>query len=483
MNGNIQSLRCINSGRKVKDVFSTRSRRYHQGCVGSERQSKSQTQTQTNALRVHVPLYFNGRSGNVSNKTHLVKHTTAHIHINNRTCMPAMSMRRTFAVKINFGQGDTIKQFEKLSNGTAKTKEKIRLSRSQQKSANVQLKQITNSTNRILNIDVESEIQTNEVESLANEVLVALHYWTSKWIPYYHPFIAHGTHVKGLRYDEQSASASDASQTQSDEHCYGDYGPKQAERLLHWLLKIDQIFPQHKFVERVISNGNSGNALFANMVDAYILPCNRSSHDVSMMDDFVQFSRSTGNVNVNSTIWGAAVYDACRILDVMGELLARDDLTFRRDVHTDNAILRTWLKLSILRGLESVSDCSGAGSGVGSGASVPTSLEMGSVQEVVKSMEQKLEEMEQIYFTSKDEFVKPNKESYIAVLRAILEDGENSADRIQWYLRRMERAEDLDLGTIHGNRRGENVLNENEDEHENDRELLPLTAMYADEEV
>lgn len=392
-----------------------------------------------------------------------------------RATTPAY-ISRTFVVPINFGQGvykdDGKQQFRKEQ------------SDSQRKAAELQLEQITHSTNRLLNLDTtgKTTLQPKEVELLSNEVRVALGFWSSKWIVHHHPFCTiYPTHVKGLRYDEQSNKKRNIER--SDEYCYGDYGPKQAEKLLDWILEMDKAYPQHNFLERILceSGTNTANAVFANIIDAYLLPCTTGKSSTHITDDFTQYSSSTGSHNVNLDLWRPSISDACRIIDMMNNLIGGKRTTFEHDTNTNNSILYTWVKLSTLLGLDSSllgkvstmqssngKKCINGDDSVDlSNRSEASSSKMGSVNEVLNAMELKLLEMEERYFQSGKESLKPDILSYNHVVRGVI-GGPNGAERAEWYLRRMERTEDRYLGIV-------------TDEEDTDEDTLPITTVFADE--
>ncbi len=92
---------------------------------------------------------------------------------------------------------------------------------------------------------------------------------------------------------------------------------------------------------------------------------------------------------------------------------------------------------------------------------------MKSVEHVIDSMERKLVDMEQRYFTTRKDSMKPNTLSYNHVVRGVL-SGPRAADRAQWYLNRMERTEDRALVMV-------------TDEDPDKDEALPMTTVFADE--
>jgi hypothetical protein len=308
----------------------------------------------------------------------------------------------------------------------------------------------------------------------------------------------------------------DLEQTQKDEHCYGDYGPKQAERLLHWIMEVDKKYPNQQFLKRVL--GKHANIVLANIIDAYLLPCTTSSvskwqfapelavpngngigignkfmdddgndnrninsnnNGNIQMNDFTQFSSSTGSHNVNAAMWAPAITNACGVIDTMDNLMVEYHADMKPDTDSNNAILYAWMKLAILLDLDSsdhsviqniqLHQRSGGGRGqTDSEQGSPFSMQMKSRKEVADAMEAKLVQMEESYHSTRKERFRPNVLSYNHVLRALILQGtgESTVERVQWYLRRMEYTEDLALGNL-------------QDSDERNEQLPPTTA-FAD---
>eukprot|EP00554_Chaetoceros_debilis_P007409 CAMPEP_0194072582 /NCGR_PEP_ID=MMETSP0149-20130528/290_1 /TAXON_ID=122233 /ORGANISM="Chaetoceros debilis, Strain MM31A-1" /LENGTH=1273 /DNA_ID=CAMNT_0038752479 /DNA_START=363 /DNA_END=4187 /DNA_ORIENTATION=+ len=441
------------------------------------------------------------------------------------------------AVRVNIGHGDGY--YPQKNKTTAYTQADTP---AQRKAARLELDQMTNSTHRILaltcddlmndngngNGSASSNSKGNNHMSLVNEIRVVLNYWSNRWVYIYHPYLAiFPTHVKYTIMDRgrnNVTSSSSSSYTKEEEQC-GDYGPRQAERLLRWMRELESESQNDtlNLIERVMEI--DGNVVLHNIIDAYLLPCvtNMShkmrdstfEHGVTASasasasagessptsqgsqegSDFIQFSSVTGNHNVNRSLWVPALYDAARAIDLMNDIhTSRNNTNVSvsgggssgsgggLDRHGRNAILHTLAKLCILMANQKsygklIADNSvniGWKAGIDDNSSLPTTCEMKSIDEVLSKMEELLQEME----CESDPSFQPDIISYNHVIGTLARTNtgkgtEKSAgnrscmeacDRAEWYLRRMELSEDLTDGTGDGG---------------DDEDLLPTTA-FAD---
>ena len=225
-----------------------------------------------------------------------------------------------------------------------------------------------------------------------------------------------------------------------------------------------------------------------NILATDVIPSSKNL-DASM--NHVYFSSSTGLHNLQPSIWKACIIDACQMIDLMNDLQQECDI--RPDTNSYNAKLFTWFKLATLLQLLKYQDHSGGlnkNTGLirwdedsrelsqytlhhnqmslkqsedGLSQVLSASLQMQSVDEVISNMEEVLTIME-----NSDECVKPNLNTYITVINAISRsDSSDAAYRAEWYLKRMERTEDIEL----------NLHDLKSDHDEND---FPRTYALAD---
>ena len=474
----------------------------------------------------------NSNSSSINSINNVIKKSFA-TNSNNRTSSNNNDNNNRARKQINVGQGENQNYNLLKSQG---------LNPAQQKGAQVQLQNMEQSTARILNMsprDIDfhnSNINKNlsraakststststSVDALANDVKVAINFWSNKWIIHHHPFCTiYPTHVHSLQYisninkdDNQNHNDND-NNIEKQERYYGNHGPKQAERLLQWIIDVDNTHPNLHFFKKVL--GIHANVIIANIIDAYLLPCTTSSaakwqfgqdrlnHNASasdnnsnnnnnnnniQMNDFTQFSTSTGSHNVNAAMWTPAIHDACRVIDTMNNLMtdtrtrtktnANANTVMTPDTNSDNAILYVWMKLAVLLDLDSSNhsviqniqvqrDISNPNAEL----SLPSSMLISSRKEVADAMEAKLLEMEERFSSTRDEKVRPNVFSYNHVLRALILQGtgESTVDRVLWYLRRMERTEDGALEKLQGA-----TSNDGDDGDDDDAGLPPTTA-------
>jgi hypothetical protein len=199
-----------------------------------------------------------------------------------------------------------------------------------------------------------------------------------------------------------------------------------------------------------------------------------SHHVVGRVDDFTQFSTSTGSHNVNVALWNLAIQDACCVIDTLEDLVANEDIPIEHhDTESNNAMLYCWMKLAMLRQIceshkyggslstralstiqsipdrsivhgDAIDDDNEYDDYNDDNDNVPPKslLHRKSLLEVVQVMEEKLKDMEHAYFAKKSNALKPNIYSYNYVLRALTLHGSDSLERVKWYLRRMEKTED-----------------------------------------
>ena len=327
------------------------------------------------------------------------------------------------------------------------------LNPAQKKMAITQLDSMEQVTKNLLALDMGStELQEQlekNLESLVNDARVVLHFWSTKWPMHFHPFCAiYSSHVKGLRCPHDLENT-------TDEKNYGDYGPKQAERILNWIMQIDKYSEgKYDFTTRVF--GKDASLIFAYMIDSYLLPCtNPSLHKLELDSsghDIMQYSSASGTVNINVETWAPSLYDAFRIIDVMEGLKIDNENLLRPTTESDNAIIYTWMKWAVLLDNASTSNPKLKLLDKYFGAGTETNGKMSNIRsphKVVLAMEEKLRQMENSFFETKDENLRPNTLSYNHILRVLYIQNPDSnlstSDRIRSYLDRMEQTEDFDL--------------------------------------
>ena len=271
---------------------------------------------------------------------------TSSLYYTNDIHAPRFTISRSFVVQVNVGHGPSF---------SLDPNAKIAISPEQRKASEMELKRMSAITRRIL--DQSPNDITSMDKSLVNEIRVALHYWSSRWIVRYHPFFsAHATHVESLLL---------SSKNDGDNEICGDYGPRQAEKIVRWILKADKIGPGNALIDRILAVDN--NAAIANIIDGYLLLCttnmtfkeqheglhshqhnpqNPQNHHTN--DDFLHLASITGTHKVNRSTWIPSIFRASNTIDVMYALHYSDNVALMSDTTSHNAILHTWSKLAML---------------------------------------------------------------------------------------------------------------------------------------
>ena len=355
---------------------------------------------------------------------------------------------RSLAARANVGHGiydnDTLRSSSNLNEQN--------ISVAQIKAAELELERMILSTNRILSKLTLDDI--DGVDSLVNEVKVTMYYWISRWITYFHPYFALGpTQVnKGLVY-----SAIHHHNIENEES-FGDYGPKTAERILRWVIHMDDKHPEYNFLNKVMSN--LGNIVLGNIIEAYLLPCgtNMTSrerfHDLERQTvkserSFVPLSSLTGTTNVDPSQWIPAMLQTLHMVDLMQALHQNPNNTLKQDTLSQNSILCALSKLLVLhsrckQGIQWKSHLSNS-------SSLPMFCKFQSVQDIIHHMEQILESMEHSYKQTKNESIKPDTITYNHILGALARGYVPDASlKAQHYLERMEKFESLSFNHDEG---------------------------------
>lgn len=381
---------------------------------------------------------------------------------------------RPFAVKTNVGHGG----FDNNRMRSLPNTNEENISVAQIKAAELELERMMLSTNRILFRSTLNDLNDiDRIESLVNEVRVTMYYWVSRWITHFHPYFALApTHVnKGLAYPATATATATSiihnHNHANEEECYGDYGPKQAERILRWVIDMDRKHAEYNFLNKVVGS-NLGNIVFGNIIEAYLLPCGTNMTSRERFHDlqgpskipesersFVPLSSLTGTMNVDPSQWIPAMLQTLQMVDLMQATYQKQDTL------SQNSILYACSKLLVLhsrckQGIDWKSCCSD-----------PTSLQMmfckfESVQEIIHHMEKILNDMETKYKNTKNESIRPDTITYNHVLGALARGYDPDASlKAQHYLKRMEKFESLSL----------DIPKDGLDQNDND-DILPALA-------
>jgi len=353
--------------------------------------------------------------------------------------------------------------------------------------------------------------------ALLNEVRVTLHYWTTRWHFFFHPSRAIAP-TPILQSVSVNTSWSSVDRKKSEQF-YSDYGVNQATRLLDWIITIDQIYPQHKIVDKIISIDK--NAVFVNLIDSCLLSCQTSDHQqhhqstqlyhhdkVSNLlkqedDKYIENPSSISTVkniqpkrnvkgvdsssdvhmlatksikNIHLKSWIHALLLSGKILDKMKFLHSSPNNELQMDTDAMNTILNILSKqcvvmLKILNSKD-VNDTintkivwkeyllSSATEIHNDNDVPPSNFSFLCIHDLISHMESLLTLMENTETITPDEF---SYNTIIATL-ARLNNVPWARERADWYLKRMERTEDEDLG------RSFESINPN----------YPRTTIYAD---
>lgn len=388
--------------------------------------------------------YFLKYKSPMMNFTNRTKQSFSYFSTSNKEMKKEKSRRNNESRKVfDVGQGFNSKPSLIKTQG---------LNPAQKKMAVTQLDSMEQVTKNLLALNMGStelkEQLEKNLESLVNDARVVLHFWSTKWPMHFHPFCAiYSTHVKGLRCPHDLENT-------NDEKNYGDYGPKQAERILNWIMQIDTGSKgKYDFANRVV--GKDASLIFAYMIDSYLLPCtNPSLHKLELDSsgyDIMQYSSASGTLNINVETWAPSLCDAFRIIDFMEGLKSDNEKLLRPTIESENAIIYTWMKFAVLLDNASTSNAKlkSLDEYLGAGIENGKMSNIRSPHKVVLAMEEKLSQMENSYFETKDENLRPNTLSYNHVLRVVyIQDPDSelsTSKRIRCYLDRMEQTEDFDL--------------------------------------
>lgn len=351
---------------------------------------------------------------------------------------------RTLAVKVNVGHGTYNHNTASNQSRFQDSEHVEKISVAQIKAAELEFQRMTLSTQRLLST---KRLGSKEgIKSFENEVKVALNYWTSRWITHFHPYFAlTSTHVnKGVICGH--------SHTENEE-CYGDYGPKQAERVLRWVIDMNKSHPEYNLLNHIFTD--LGNSVFGNIIEAYLLPCGTNMTGRERFMDpqsvsnksFVQLSSLTGTVNVDPRQWIPAMYKAFHMVDLMMQVHHDPGNILQEDIQSKNAELCAYSKLLVLTAHHKHGVINWANElPMAFSLGLPSSFQLKTVEDIIARMEQIVYEMENKYRKSKMELMRPTTITYNHILAAFARGSvPNAASLAQKYLRRMEIMETLTL--------------------------------------
>lgn len=422
------------------------------------------------------------------------------------------------AVKVNVGHGPSL-----IKNSSLPP-----ISPTQRKAANLELERMKISTDHILSkLSIESSIiQSIGTDAFINEVRVVLNYWVSRWNLHFHPYLTPSpTNVLPIIKPQSSSEMSEGEIL--DDSLYSDYGTNQAIKVLHSLLNTqDQDFIKavlfvngnalivnlvessllqcttnfttRNYGSGAIGNSGGGGILGTAGDDLVDSSIDDNYHDQSTSIDekrhnsnqeFVQFSSNTGFNNVKPSIWKSCIVKAGHIIDIMDDL--HQKYSIESDVNSHNVRLFMWSKLVTLLHIINSNSTSGGlnktgdlkdwnnttddffGDNYNTNTTIKSKIlelfQLQSIDNVISHMEETVAQMEKIYQETKRESLKPNVNTYNLVIGALSRSSSsNSPNRAEWYLRRMEKTEDVDLKIFV------------EDEDDCSLEDLPLATAYAD---
>ena len=459
----------------------------------------------------------------------LFRHKNLQIGVR-RNCMERNSTRCMFhcssyygmPIKVNVGHGpgyakspQQMKNIEKESQlGNESMKFEIT---AQQKKANVlELERMENSTKRLLTLrvpaDGASKLHIDQFDSLAlvNEVRVALNYWASRWQTHYGDGKTGNSHQKY------------------------NFGAQRVEALLDWILDVQTNLDKRKsninFLEKILAPDK--NAVFVNLIDAYLLPCQQQQHfqqfqkqnenhlpsneddmtyyihrrsiqsdnlkyegsprdenvarqgnlmaDSTLLFDTSDFSYSSKDIN--PIVWKSALTSAFDVLEKMNVIHNKTGCSLKPNVWSNNAYLLVLSKLSHFLGsdahLKNNADLSFINKSF-------RSQEWTSAQDVLNEMEVILTKLEEDHPVATQNYFQQNEgqldvTSYNIFLSALVRSQlPESLDKAHHILQRLEKTEDQD-------RMSEDLetdlsVMDNVDENNEIRcSTLKRTAAYAD---
>lgn len=292
---------------------------------------------------------------------------------------------------------------------------KAAVSESQRRSAQLELDRMTLSTSRLLGMDLKSascttttsisprsetsssskDDQVNALsDAIVNEARVALHYWSRRWYMHFHPgfgraakgsalsldalrqwdklnSIGNDIDICGLESMEELTTIQSGSDTQPEfsmQYVGGDFGARQAERLLDWSLS-NNLVPRGVFdLPRDSSHmekedklrgqlGVSPNLACVNIIETYLLPTayggagggNGGSADTIILPDLGSHAKLAKHFTINAS-FVHAVADATRVMKKMIRLQSEFPDFISSDSLSVKAELNVWAKRAILLG-------------------------------------------------------------------------------------------------------------------------------------
>lgn len=273
---------------------------------------------------------------------------------------------------------------------------------------------MTHSTSRLLGMDLNASMCTTTTVSVAststlstgdqvgsfsdaivNEARVALHYWSRRWYMHFHPGFGRAAKGSALSLDAlrqwdkfnnacndveicgddnteefptiHHAGPGDAQPDVSMQNIGGDYGARQAERLLDWSLS-NGLVPRGVFdLPRESSHmekedklrghlGVSPNLACVNIIETYLLPTayggaggGGSNADTIILPDLGTHATLAKHFTINAS-YVHAVADATRVMKKMMRLQSEFPDYISSDSLSVKAELNVWSKRAILLG-------------------------------------------------------------------------------------------------------------------------------------
>ncbi|KAL9188124.1 hypothetical protein ACHAXT_006502 [Thalassiosira profunda] len=303
--------------------------------------------------------------------------STLQLHSNTREVH-----RRYLSSSPNFNSGHSVKP----------------VSEAQRRSAALELERMTKSTARLLDINITKD---NELSAaVVNEARVALHYWARRWYMHFHPGFGRAakgsalslaalrrwedgnygnSHLKGGGASGGGASLGVAGAkgeefpsdlSNSEPMMSGDYGAKQAERILDWALShnlvsrglfdnsADEDYIPLNYIPREYREGGSlglfPNLACVNIMDTYLLP---TAYGGVGGDTVGDESGSNAAINDHATLakhfavtpsYVRAVVDASRVMRKMKRLQTDFPDVLSPDTLSVKAELNVWTKRAII---------------------------------------------------------------------------------------------------------------------------------------
>ena len=278
----------------------------------------------------------------------------------------------------------------------------IEISEAQRRSAQLELEQISQSTDRLLSIRDSASI----TEANVNETRVALHYWSRRWYMHFHPGFGRVAKGSALSLESLSSPSNNNANTRtiSDDTKSGDFGARRAEQLLDWSIV-------HNLIERGVFNlegirspleyddefGSSPNMTFAQIIDTYLLPCgydgvgafggnytHRDQMYLLTRDENQRHYATLAKHYTKNASYVRAVVDATRIMKKMRQV---QDVSseVKADTLSIKSELNVWSKRSMVLGATHEGGKTG---GILAGNIVGGHIVDGSPVEMLRSLEE-----------------------------------------------------------------------------------------------